>query len=60
MDASTSETSIRFALRSDAMARARWAHQGARRRIANLDREPLPPNEPDASPLEARARQLGR
>jgi transposase len=58
MDAKTSETSIRFALHSETKARVRWAHQKARRRFANLDREPLPPNAPDASPVEASARQL--
>jgi hypothetical protein len=58
MDATTSEFGVRFALQAETTARARWAHQKARRRFANLDREPLPPNAPDASPVEARARQL--
>jgi hypothetical protein len=40
-------------------SRARWALMGARRKVANLDRDPLPPDAPDASPVEAQARRFG-
>lgn len=40
-------------------AQARWTFQRARRRAANLDRDPLPPNAPDASPVEAPMRRFG-
>ncbi len=40
-------------------AQARWALQRARRRVANLDRDPLPPNVPDASPVETPVRRFG-
>jgi hypothetical protein len=40
-------------------ARARWSLQRAWKRFANLDREPLPPNVPDASPVEAWSRKAG-
>ena len=40
-------------------SQARWTHQKARRRIANLDREPSPPDAPDMSPMEARFSRFG-
>jgi hypothetical protein len=43
----------------DQRSHARWAYQRARRRAANLDREPLPHDAPDMSPMEARFSRFG-
>lgn len=59
MGADTPPTSITSAKPETNKAHTRWALQRARRRIANLDRDPLPPDAPDASPVEARARRFG-
>lgn len=59
MDADNLTSRISSARHLDAKARVRWAHQRARRSIANLDREPFSPNAPDASPVEAKVRRFG-
>ena len=59
MGANTPLTSLSIARPEIARARARWAHQKARRSVANLDREPGPPHAPEASPVEAQARRFG-
>jgi hypothetical protein len=59
MGASMPSTSLSVARPEIDRARARWAHQGARRNFANLDREPGPPHAPEASPVEAQARRFG-
>lgn len=59
MGADTPNSRINFARHENDRARARWTHEGARRNTANFDREPMPPNAPDASPVEARFRRFG-
>lgn len=59
MGADKPANSIPFVQDDTYQARARWGIGRARRVAANLDREPLPPDAPDVSPVEARFRRFG-
>lgn len=58
MGASLPNTTINFDRHQNDRAKARWTYERVRRQTANFDREPSP-NEPDASPMEARVRRFG-
>ncbi|TNC48605.1 hypothetical protein FHG66_13785 [Rubellimicrobium rubrum] len=59
MGTGTAITCTDYVRHEDQRSQARWAYQKARRRTANLDREPLPPDAPDMSPVEARFSRFG-